>query len=87
MYKLDQILRNFRDNSKNTTISEHEVSLGLQKFNSRKDSGPDNISPLLLKSCHNELCNVYQHIFRQCINVCDDDDDDDDDDGGGGGDD
>ena len=32
-----------------------------------KSPGPDNISPLLLKSCHNELAGVYQHLFQLSI--------------------
>ena len=44
------------------------MRLLFQKLNSRKSSGPDNISPLMLKSCHNELSSVYQHLFEMCIN-------------------
>ena len=48
-------------------ISEHEVRLLFKELNSRKSPGPDNISPLLLKSCHNELSGVYQHLFQLSI--------------------
>ena len=30
-------------------------------------SGPDRISPLLLKSCYNELAGVYQYLFQLCV--------------------
>ena len=43
------------------------MRLLLKELNSRKSSGPDNISPLLLKSCHNELSGVYQHLFQLSI--------------------
>ena len=32
-----------------------------------KSPGPDNISPLLLKSCHTDLAGVYQHLFQLII--------------------
>ena len=49
------------DNDNPIDISEHEVRLLFKELHSRKSTGPDNISPLLLKSCHNELSGVYQH--------------------------
>ena len=43
------------------------MRLLFKELNSRKSPGPDNISPLLLKSCHNELAGVYQHLFQLSI--------------------
>ena len=43
------------------------MRLLFKELNSRKSPGPDNISPLLLKSCHNELSGVYQHLFQLSI--------------------
>ena len=56
------------DNDNCIDISEHEVRLLFKELNSRKSPGPDNISPLLLKCCHNELSGVYQHLFQLSIN-------------------
>ena len=39
----------------------------FKELNSRKSPGPDNISSLLLESCHNELSGVYQHLFQLSI--------------------
>ena len=55
------------DNDNLIDISEHEVRLLFKELNSRKSPGPDNISPLLLSSCHNELSGVYQHLFQLSI--------------------
>ena len=55
------------DNDNPIDISEHEVRLLFKELNSRKSPGPDNISLLLLKSCHNELSGVYQHLFQLSI--------------------
>ena len=55
------------DNDNPIDISEHEVRLLFKELYSRKSPGPDNISPLLLKSCHNELSGVYQHLFQLSI--------------------
>ena len=43
------------------------MRLLFKELNSRKSPGPDNISLLLLKSCHNELSGVYQHLFQLSI--------------------
>ena len=43
------------------------MRLLFKELNSRKSSGPGNISPLLLKSYHNELSGVYQHLFQLSI--------------------
>ena len=45
------------------------MRLLFKELNSRKSPGPDNkiILPLLLKSCHNELSGVYQHLFQLSI--------------------
>ena len=40
----------------------------FKELNSRKSPGPDDISPVLLKCCHNELSGVYQHLFQLSIN-------------------
>ena len=52
------------DNDNPIDISEHEVRPLFKELNSWKSSGPDNISPLFLKSCHNELSGVYHHLFQ-----------------------
>ena len=49
-------------NNNNNNINM-EYLLFLQKFNSRKTSGPDNMLSLLLKSCHNQLANAYIYIY------------------------
>ena len=61
-------LKTVCDNDNSIDISEHEVRLLFKEQNSRKSPGPDNISPLLLKSCHNELSGVYPHLFQLSIN-------------------
>ncbi len=43
------------------------MRLLFNELNSRKSPGPDNISPLFLKYCHNELSGVYQHLFQLSI--------------------
>ena len=45
------------------------MRLLFNELNSRKSQGPDNISPLFLKYCHNELSGVYQHLFQLSISA------------------
>ena len=45
------------------------MRLLFKELNSRKSPGPDNISPLLLKCCQNELSGVYQHLFQLSISA------------------
>ena len=33
----------------------------------RKASGPDNISPLILKNCADQLAGVYKNLFEACV--------------------
>ena len=60
-------LKTVCDNDNSIDISEHGVRILFKELNSRKSPGPDNISPLLLESCHNERSGVYQHLFQLSI--------------------
>ena len=48
-------------------IEESDVERQFRRLNSRKSSGPDNISPLVLKICAEQLSGIYCHIFNRCI--------------------
>ena len=39
----------------------------LKKFNTKKASGPDMISNIVLKECTNEIAPVFSHIFQLSI--------------------
>ena len=48
-------------------IRESEVTTEIAKLNERKSSGPDNISPRILKFCEPELCTPLTNIFNCSI--------------------
>ena len=48
-------------------INEDEVRRLLKKVNTKKATGPDEISPHLLKKCASELAKPLMRIFRACV--------------------
>ena len=48
-------------------IKEDAVRRHLKGVNVRKASGPDDVSPHLLKQCADELTTPLVYIFRQCL--------------------
>ena len=48
-------------------IKEDAVRRHLKGGNGRKASGPDDVSPHLLKQCADELTTPLVYIFRQCL--------------------
>ena len=51
----------------NIDINEDEVRRLLKAVNTKKATGPDEISPHVLKKCARELANPLMRIFRACI--------------------
>ena len=49
-------------------LSEYTIKHHLKKINPKKATGPDEVSPRLLKNCANELSTPLTLIFQQCIN-------------------
>ncbi len=58
-----QKLEHCDDPSSLITITVDEVYAQLKKLNANKASGPDGISPRVLKMCADQLCRVLHHIF------------------------
>ncbi|KAK3566665.1 hypothetical protein QTP86_002398, partial [Hemibagrus guttatus] len=52
------------------TIKEEEVNRLFKRLNTRKATGPDSISPSLLKHCANQLSPVFTDIFNTSLETC-----------------
>ncbi|KAK3561311.1 hypothetical protein QTP86_030608, partial [Hemibagrus guttatus] len=52
------------------TIKEEEVNRLFKRLNTRKASGPDSVSPSLLKHCANQLSPVFTDIFNTSLETC-----------------
>ena len=57
------------DQLDNIEISEEEIKRLLKAVNTKKSTGPDEISPHLLKKCASELAKPLMRIFRTCIHT------------------
>jgi len=45
-------------------VTEHDVRRALMRVNTRKGAGPDGISGRVLKTCANQLVEVFSKIFN-----------------------
>ncbi|KAK3523467.1 hypothetical protein QTP86_033596, partial [Hemibagrus guttatus] len=52
------------------TIKEEEVNKLFKHLNTRKATGPDCVSPSLLKHCANQLSPVFTGIFNTSLETC-----------------
>ncbi|KAK3550119.1 hypothetical protein QTP86_021055, partial [Hemibagrus guttatus] len=52
------------------TIKEEEVNRLFKRLNTRKATGPDSVSPSLLKHCANHLSPVFTDIFNTSLETC-----------------
>ncbi|KAK3568336.1 hypothetical protein QTP86_004230 [Hemibagrus guttatus] len=52
------------------TIKEDEVNRLFKRLNTRKATGPDSVSPSLLKHCANQLSPVFTDIFNTSLETC-----------------
>ena len=52
------------------TVEEVAVRRLFSHLNGRKATGPDNISPRLLKNCADQLSGVFTHIFNLSLSHC-----------------
>ncbi|KAK3539529.1 hypothetical protein QTP70_009510 [Hemibagrus guttatus] len=52
------------------TIKEEEVNRLFKHLNTRKATGPDSVSPSLLKHCANQLSPVFTDIFNTSLETC-----------------
>ncbi|KAK3515427.1 hypothetical protein QTP70_019918, partial [Hemibagrus guttatus] len=52
------------------TIKEEEVNRLFKRLNTRKATGPDSVSPSLLKNCANQLSPVFTDIFNTSLETC-----------------
>ncbi|KAK3556665.1 hypothetical protein QTP70_011932 [Hemibagrus guttatus] len=52
------------------TIKEEEVNRLFKRLNTRKATGPDSVSPSLLKHCANQLSPVFTDIFNTSLETC-----------------
>ena len=50
-----------------TKISTHGIESLLKKLNPHKASGPDQLTPIVLQTLHNELAPILQVIFQKSI--------------------
>ncbi len=51
-------------------IKDHEVYLSFQKLKQGKASGPDSLSPKILKLCSRQLSSIFCFIFNASIKQC-----------------
>jgi hypothetical protein len=51
------------------TLSVNEILRALKKINVNKGSGPDNISPVLLKNCAKVLSKPLHHLFNLSLST------------------
>ena len=51
-------------------IKEHEVMLSFKKLKQGKASGPDHLSPKVLKLCARQLSSIFCIIFNSSIRLC-----------------
>ncbi|KAK3569190.1 hypothetical protein QTP86_026472, partial [Hemibagrus guttatus] len=52
------------------TIKEEEVNRLFKHLNTHKATGPDSVSPSLLKHCANQLSPVFTDIFNTSLETC-----------------
>ncbi|KAK3526126.1 hypothetical protein QTP70_016106, partial [Hemibagrus guttatus] len=52
------------------TIKEEQVNRLFKRLNTRKATGPDSVSPSLLKHCANQLSPVFADIFNTSLETC-----------------
>ncbi|KAK3562224.1 hypothetical protein QTP86_031027, partial [Hemibagrus guttatus] len=52
------------------TIKEEDVNSLFKCLNTRKATGPDSVSPSLLKHCANQLSPVFTDIFNTSMETC-----------------
>ncbi|KAK3536606.1 hypothetical protein QTP86_014466 [Hemibagrus guttatus] len=52
------------------TIKEEEENRLFKRLNTRKATGPDSVSPSLLKHCANQLSPVFTDIFNTSLETC-----------------
>ncbi|KAK3507836.1 hypothetical protein QTP70_001197 [Hemibagrus guttatus] len=52
------------------TIKEEKVNRLFKRLNTRKATGPDSVSPSLLKHCANQLSPVFTDIFNTSLETC-----------------
>lgn len=50
-------------------LTKDEVNRGLKRLDTSKGCGPDNVSPLLLKNCANELSSPLHYLFNLSLSV------------------
>ena len=56
------------DSSQNIPeITKEEISCAFKPINVRKSSGSDGLSPMLLRACHLELCDIFHIIYNESI--------------------
>ncbi|TWW66494.1 hypothetical protein D4764_20G0005260 [Takifugu flavidus] len=53
----------------NLSLTQHQVRKALKKNRARKATGPDGISSRLLKSCADQLCGIFSHMFNLSLKL------------------
>ncbi|TWW59319.1 hypothetical protein D4764_06G0008490 [Takifugu flavidus] len=51
------------------SLTPHQVRKALKKNRARKATGPDGISSRLLKSCADQLCGIFSHMFNLSLRL------------------
>ncbi|TWW53024.1 hypothetical protein D4764_0169950 [Takifugu flavidus] len=51
------------------SLTPHQVRKALKKNRARKVTGPDGISSRLLKSCTDQLCGIFSHMFNLSLKL------------------
>ncbi|TWW56179.1 RNA-directed DNA polymerase from mobile element jockey [Takifugu flavidus] len=51
------------------SLTPHQVRKALKKNRARKATGPDGISSRLLKSCADQLCGIFSHMFNLSLKL------------------
>uniref|UniRef100_A0A674MTI7 Catenin alpha-2 n=1 Tax=Takifugu rubripes TaxID=31033 RepID=A0A674MTI7_TAKRU len=51
------------------SLTPHQVRKALKKNRARKATGPDGISSRLLRSCADQLCGIFSHMFNLSLKL------------------
>ena len=52
------------------TLTQEEVKGQMKRLNVKKASGPDGISPRVLKMCADQLCGIFHTLFSLSLEKC-----------------
>lgn len=67
---INKLKEEANQNSESIVISETSVFDAMKRINPNKACGPDGIHPRAVKTCAEQLCNIFYIIFNMSLNQC-----------------